>query len=156
MMKLLQKSVVLAFCLLTPCAFSYEGAVLALEVPAEYLGGVPGLESKNAVEGKITITTKEIVFIDSNRSREFDFTIDPTTVLRLTAGGVERPGAYNKKRVIVVEYSEEDGKKDDRPVITGAASIRYGPKLKHSSKIEQAFKSATGLRIETAKYRRKR
>lgn len=154
-MKLLQKSVVLAFCLLTPCAFSYEGAVLALEEPAEYLGGVPGLESKQAVEGKITVTTEEIVFRDSNRSREFDFKIDPAKVVRLTAGGVKRPGAYNKKRVMVIEYSEEKGKVKN-PKRTGAASIRYGPKLKRSNKIEQAVESATGIRIETSKYSRKK
>jgi len=108
MMRLPRKSVVLAFCLLTPCAFSYEGAVLALEEPVEYLGGVPGLEcNKQAVEGKITVTTEEIVFRDSNRSRGFDFKIDPAKVVRLTAGGVKKANAYNKKRVMVIEYSEE-------------------------------------------------
>ncbi len=138
-----------------------KAAVILNEVPVDYMGGAPGLETKRAMSGKLTITTKEIKFV----GRSGEFTIDPKAVTALAGGEhAKRRMATafvgtiiltplflfaligkKKKDIVLVEYCDPAAEVADgeEPELVGAAVFRYRHKGGRNIAIENALERVT-------------
>ncbi len=166
------KSFRIAVCLIVSGAFlasstfAETAVVLVNEENVEYLGGVPSLETKNAIDGKLTIATDGITFT----SKKGEIQIDPKQITFMSGGQFAKRRLKSalvgtillspiflfaligkkKRDIVVIEYSNQKGKtaEGEEPKLSGAATFRYKPKGGRSIAIENALERVAGMKIE--------
>jgi len=151
---------------LVSSTFAETAVVLVNEESVEYLGGVPSLDTKNAIDGKLTIATDRITFT----SKKGEFQIDPEKITFMSGGQFAKRRLKSalvgtillsplflfaligkkKRDIVVIEYSDQKGKTavGEEPKLSGAATFRYNPKGGRSIAIENALERVAGMKIE--------
>lgn len=165
---MLKKIVSAALCLPVLYTFSAAETVFFLiqDEPVEYLGGAPELQTKDAIDGKLTVSKTEIHFTCSKGA----VVLDPQKVTRLSGGEWAKrrvkgsvAGAIlltplflfaligkKKRDILLIEYSDKKAETPEgqEPEIAGAVILRYKQKEGRAIMIERALESVTGLTVE--------